>query len=82
MDGAVWQLLRGDGAVKSSRRRNEPAVSGVQAGFELFGHLAGLGVRTAKTSDSAAGHFQDMQEIAAGRYNWVKNGIGVPVGVI
>ncbi|OAE11371.1 hypothetical protein AZH11_19755 [Pseudomonas simiae] len=82
MDGAVWQLLRDGGAVKSSRRRNEPAVSGVQAGFELFGQFAGLGMRTAKTSDPAAGHFQDMKEIAAGRYNLVKNGIGVPVGVI
>ena len=82
MDWAVWQLLTGDGAVKSSRRRNEPAVSGVQAGFELFGQFAGLSVRAAKTSDPAAGHFQNMKETAPGRYNLVKNGIGVPVGVI
>lgn len=33
----------------------------------------------AKASDAAAGHLPDMKEIPSGRYNLVKNRIGVPV---
>ncbi|OIN52153.1 hypothetical protein BFL40_14150 [Pseudomonas costantinii] len=57
-------------------------MKGVQAGFQLFGQLAGLDMVAAKAFDPAAGHFQDMKEIPPGRYNLVKNRIGVPAGAM
>jgi hypothetical protein len=48
------------------------------AGFQLLGELAGLDMVGAKAFDPAAGHFADMKEVPAGRYNLVKNRIRVP----
>jgi hypothetical protein len=50
----------------------------IQAGLQLFGQLTRLDMVAAKAFDPAAGHFADMKEVAAGRYNLVKNRIGAP----
>lgn len=50
----------------------------MQAGFQLSGQFAGLDVVAAKAFDPAAGHLENMKEIASGGYNLVKNRIGVP----
>lgn len=56
-------------------------MKGVQLGLQGFGQFAGLVVVAAKASDSAAGHFKDMEKILSGRHNLIKDGIGVPIRV-
>jgi hypothetical protein len=57
-------------------------MKGVQAGFELFGQFTGFSVVAAKTFDLAAVHFQDMKEVATGRYHLEKNRMGVPARAV
>ena len=57
-------------------------MGAIQADFEFLGQFARLDMVAAKAFDPAAGHFADMKEVSAGRYNLVKNRIRVPAEAV